>query len=142
MKHTYCKEIHDPENGTWGDCSRACLASLLNLKIDQVPHFAENYSSDEDCLKKESDWLRTQGYMPFVSYFSGSLNDMLWTMSCINPGIYYMVTGNLENTPHSVIALNDMIVFDPSDKLIESMSMKPIEGRYWVKVLVPLIFAA
>lgn len=32
--------IHDPDNGKPGDCFRACLASILDMNIRAVPHFA------------------------------------------------------------------------------------------------------
>ena len=32
---------HDPANGQHGDCMRACIASLLDLPIAAVPHFAQ-----------------------------------------------------------------------------------------------------
>ena len=34
--------MHDPENGKIGDCFRACVASLLDLPLEKVPHFMEN----------------------------------------------------------------------------------------------------
>lgn len=33
--------MHDPERGQHGDCMRACLASILDLPREQVPHFAQ-----------------------------------------------------------------------------------------------------
>ena len=29
---------HDPENGIFGDCYRTCLAGLLGVDRDSVPH--------------------------------------------------------------------------------------------------------
>lgn len=29
---------HDPANGVYGDCWRACIASVLELPIEDVPH--------------------------------------------------------------------------------------------------------
>ena len=31
--------LHDPDNGVYGDCYRATLATLLGLDTEQVPHF-------------------------------------------------------------------------------------------------------
>jgi hypothetical protein len=32
---------HDPANGQWGDCTRACIASIFELPAHEVPHFCE-----------------------------------------------------------------------------------------------------
>ena len=40
--------IHDPENGSVGDCWRACIAGLLGLPIEEVPHFVRDF--------EEPDW--------------------------------------------------------------------------------------
>ncbi len=42
------KYFHDPENGTWGDCDRTCVASLLCRDIEDVPHFFEGLPPDPD----------------------------------------------------------------------------------------------
>lgn len=34
--------FHDPDAGVVGDCFRACVASILELSIDEVPHFFED----------------------------------------------------------------------------------------------------
>lgn len=38
--------LHDPENGVYGDCVRAVIASLLDLSIKDVPHFADTLQTD------------------------------------------------------------------------------------------------
>ncbi len=38
---------HDPANGIYGDCHRAAIASLLELPMDDVPHFCD---ADSDCV--------------------------------------------------------------------------------------------
>ncbi len=37
---------HDPDNGVYGDCQRACIASLLDLPISEVPHFLHDNTND------------------------------------------------------------------------------------------------
>jgi hypothetical protein len=35
--------MHDPEKGIIGDCFRACIASILELDINEVPHFYRDH---------------------------------------------------------------------------------------------------
>jgi hypothetical protein len=34
--------LHDPDSGTVGNCMQAAIATLLDLPLDDVPHFAEH----------------------------------------------------------------------------------------------------
>lgn len=52
--------LHEPDKGRQGDCFRACLASILDMNIRAVPHFAA-YPSDiwiEELIR----WLKVNGY--------------------------------------------------------------------------------
>ena len=40
MKPVDQQFMHNPAKGTVGDCFRACIASVLELPADAVPHFA------------------------------------------------------------------------------------------------------
>ncbi len=44
----YYKQLHrhDPDEGLIGDCWRTCIANLLGLKPQQVPHFLEDHWQD------------------------------------------------------------------------------------------------
>lgn len=49
------KILSDPENNIVGDCYRACLASLIPVPYDNIPHFAELYS--HDMFREAREWL-------------------------------------------------------------------------------------
>lgn len=40
--------VHDPANGQHGDCQRAVIASILELPITEVPHFAQLAKDDTE----------------------------------------------------------------------------------------------
>ena len=42
------QERHDPENGQIGDCLRACLASVVGVKLEEVPHIGRNLWPSRD----------------------------------------------------------------------------------------------
>lgn len=45
----------DASRGIRGDCMRTCIASLLDLSTDEVPHFLKDDS--DDWLKNLNAWL-------------------------------------------------------------------------------------
>ncbi len=46
---------YDPFTGIRGDCQRTCIACLLDLPTEEVPHFLEN--DDDDWLVELNRWL-------------------------------------------------------------------------------------
>jgi hypothetical protein len=83
-----------------GDCLRACICSLLHLKIEEVPNFVEYEPSNEwlDGLEK---WLKQRGYR--------------LVFDCHEPTVeYYMVWGmSVRKTYHSAIYSKGELVHDP-----------------------------
>lgn len=95
--------MHDPDNGQYGDCQRACFASLLDLSIDDVPHFGKSgddklfHDAVDDFLKINNLFeLQVAGRPPFRN-------------SC-----YHLIYGlTKRGTRHAVVGLNGVIVHDP-----------------------------
>lgn len=134
--------LHDPENDIWGDCHRTCIAMLLNLERDEVPNFAEVAKDDADKFHAlVRDWLAGRGYATFSLAFDADLDSVLSTMRGMNPGTFYLLGGmSRTGCAHSVIGLNDRIIADPSRT--DSGIVGPIDGYYWITVLVPMILRA
>ena len=53
-------QIQLNENGKIGDCFRACIASLLEMPAEKVPHFYE--PGGAAALRRTNDWLAQFGY--------------------------------------------------------------------------------
>lgn len=49
------------ENGQIGDCWRCCVAALLGLPADQVPHFVAGESLNHEAETQR--WLKARGYI-------------------------------------------------------------------------------
>lgn len=49
-----------------GDCFRTCVASILELPLDQVPNFVESSDMNKACY----DWLKERGLGCVRMYFS------------------------------------------------------------------------
>lgn len=102
--------LHDPANGTQGDCIRAVIASLLDLPIAQVPHFAQDERVEVFGFYTQLDeFLEQHGY------------DMAWNASPIyhlkkGMAIYHCISGPSprdETVHHAVVGRNCHVFFDP-----------------------------
>lgn len=101
-----------PEINQYGDCQRAVIASLLELPIDDVPHFLQDANGDADDY-----WLGIQAFLgkygyayltadrQAIQHFYGHEGDIFHEISGPSP------RGN--GLFHAVVGCNGRIVFDP-----------------------------
>jgi len=109
-----------------GNCFAACIASLLELDIEEVPNFCEG--NKNDWWEKTNKWLAKYNLwfcdVKILEYEDG--NPLPW------PG-YYIVSGKgPRGLQHSVIYKDGNLLHDPYP---DGGGVKP----EWVGVLVPLI---
>lgn len=111
---------HDPANGRWGDCHRACIASILELPYEDVPHFCDGDPTGEEFNRREREFLLQHGVVPIIlGYLCDDLDAVLRCQAVCNPDNYYVLGGkSTTGTPHSVVCLNDEIVHNPNDAQI------------------------
>lgn len=87
---------HDPDNGVYGDCFRACVASLLEMELSDVPHFC----SREDWVGAFHDWLEASGL------FAVEVSLKHEQSVCPSPKQHCIVSGmGPRGVMHSVVAL-------------------------------------
>lgn len=136
MTPTKQRNLHRPKEGIWGDCHRACLASLLDLPYDSVPHFGDGGPDGGEFNRRVTEWLAKQKLGQGSAAFEGELDAVLRMMKLVNPGVYYILGGRSRTgVNHSVIALEDEIVHDPS--INGSGIVEPCDdGFYWVTFIV------
>lgn len=115
MEPVMCEVVHDPENGMYGDCFRACIASILELTSKEVPHFYSNWIEGTDFnehWKGVRKWFNDNNILIFEWW---SEDDLRHYMLETNPDIYYIFTGGSSiDANHAVVCLNNEIVHDPS----------------------------
>ena len=112
MKTVNQEFLHDPDNNLVGDCWRACIASVLELSIDDVPHFA--LLNIRDGKKTELKFLAKHGYAIYGTYGEGEMGNHPEMMEDENE--YYFAIGESprdKNVSHQVVCYNGMIVHDP-----------------------------
>ena len=84
---------HDPQKGVLGDCYRAALASILNLRIESVPHFGADEVADpsKDWDSRIDEFLARYGLVRIVTYFDPApgLDAILKNVSAYNRGILF-----------------------------------------------------
>lgn len=99
--------LHDPENGKYGNCMSAVLASLLHLPIEEVPLFIDpvNWVNDLNA------WLRPRG----LAYCMVDDFDCHVEAYGIQ-GLWHEVSGNTQrraDVMHACVAKDGQAVFDP-----------------------------
>lgn len=98
--------MHEPSNGSYGDCQRACIASLLDLPREQVPHFLHDDCNYDTFKKRIKEFLALHGLMEVVM----PLEDCPYLPQTCHHMMYgYTVRG----TYHAVVARNGAVVHDP-----------------------------
>jgi hypothetical protein len=129
---------HDPANGINGDCTRTCIAALLNKQQDEVPHFLWDGCDSETFNRRQDIFLKTQGLarriwtLPAAVDLPGVLN---WiATSYVNLYVCLSGTSSL-GVNHQVIVFNNEIVMDPSGNGI----VGPCDdGNWYIEMYVPL----
>ena len=157
MKPIYMQERHDPGNGKFGDCFRACIASILEQDIEYVPHVMADMKKDyHDCIDEMRLWLATQGYgfLDFpVKNPGGELLDIkciLDAYSIYGKGLYYILSGCSSSSHdgaynHSVVCLENNVVHDPSTREKGRVNISgPCKNSdaFWISIIVAGIASA
>ena len=108
MTPTFCMTRHDPPH-SYGDCLRACIASLFDMDAADVPNFADG---DADSIAGCRLWLVDRGTSLFLTQYSSDASDVevRQCVAALNPNIHYL----LFSANHVVICRNDKIVHDPA----------------------------
>ena len=107
--------LHNPDKGEYGDCFRACIASLLEMNIQNVPHFLDG-ENPYKWYEELSEWLGNMG----LAYFEYPISEQgidKWKelFKSIGVPVYHEICGASPrgNFNHSVIGCNGQVIFDP-----------------------------
>lgn len=102
-----------------GNCVAACIASILELPLDEVPNFIWRDTFWEDL----NDWLAKRGL-----YLVGIPTD--WVVRG-----YHIIDGKSKSGPwnHVVVGLDGKMVHDPNPK---RLGIKGAPEMYWVFVVI------
>lgn len=123
---------HEPKNGIHGDCHRAAIASILELPINNVPHFGDGGPDATEFVKRVDTFLWLHDMIQITILYNCELSDVLYVVGTMNPDTYYLLGGRSKNAvDHTVVCLNDQIVHDPA--IDGSGIVGPCnDGFYWI----------
>lgn len=131
--------LHDPENGVYGDCWRATVASLLRLPIEEVPHVCDG-PDDGKAGERMRAFLDSQDCALIQVPFNGdmTLEHLLAYVGStpVSGGLHWCLMGTSRTgCNHVVICKGDEIVHDPS--ITQSGIVGPADdGFWWVEWIV------
>lgn len=119
--------FYQEEPRVYGDCTRACLATLLNLPISAVPHFLkvargqvyEFYEGVDAFLEERGLEIKYQ--VPLSDYWQPG-----------GPDVFHLISGQSPRSPkinHMVVGLNGRIIFDPHPSRV-GLAGEPNEWRF------------
>lgn len=113
------KEVYQTRYGEDGNCFQACIASLLEVGLEDVPDFANKYpyeTSWKECQK----WARRIGCAT------------TWQLEDIKAYTgYYIASCKVGELYHSVIAKEGVIFHDPLGGKSNLEEMKAGETQYF-----------
>lgn len=101
MKTTYQTKFGSVE----GNCLAACIASLLEIGIDDVPDLSPQPNDPIHWIRKFRDFMKQYGVIAEI-----------YSPDFFRPprGVYYLIWGTSpRGLPHSVIGRNGQIAHDP-----------------------------
>ena len=105
------KILHDPEKELIGDCMKACVASVFEIPMNQIPHFAS--FNNRGCAFEYVKFLGQHGYGIYAVH-----PDKDGEHPKIFPGEceYYFVIGpspRFKGATHQCIGHKGKIIHDP-----------------------------
>lgn len=105
MKPVYQTTFGEPN----GNCFAACVASLLEIPIEQVPEFMHKDGKlNWNWYDEFRDWLLQYGYTPLMLN-----NDDPGWITALKGAHYLMGVKGSHGRMHSVIGFNGEVVHDP-----------------------------
>ena len=144
---------HEPDKMQYGDCHRTTLACLLNIPVEDSPHFIGEWERREELKRQgmemeayvwqdeQEAWLNSLGYTTADVCFDGTVGseDLFNFMRARNPEIYYMLGGTSpRGTNHSVVCYGGRFEWDPHPD--GGFLVGPMDNGVWeITFLLPLI---
>ena len=102
-----------------GDCWRCCIAAILQMPADQVPHFMQISKRDGGSADADTNrWLTQRGYcLAKIGPGWESFNVIRWSKDP-DPALPIIECGptvrsKKSGDDHAVVSLNGKLVYDP-----------------------------
>lgn len=128
---------HRPDEGIWGDCHRTCIANILAIDPDQVPH-EHRYMSGEEFRDQMNEYLSTVGLSAVAMWWPAQISQVLTTHRNLNPSVYFILSGTTpREAVHSVLCIGGVVAKNPSlDDNNDLVAPMP-DGNYQTTYILP-----
>ena len=117
MTPVMCRTRHNPPK-SYGDCLRACIASVMDLEPEHVPHFADMGATGEEARASARRWLGLRGLTITAFALDGTetVEGVLDWMGANNPDTTWMLFGStgVSGGDHVVVCQGGAVVHDPA----------------------------
>lgn len=119
-----CQVKHAPPD-SYGDCLRACIATVMDVPSEQVPHFADLGVDGEQALEHVRQWLAYR-YKSTIATFAlpgnEALSEVLEWMGSVNGTVTWLLFGSLTpegqapqpGSDHVVVCQGGSVVHNPA----------------------------
>lgn len=105
---------YSPEMGLFGDCLRACVASIFDKPSSEVPHFADLTRFPAGHEKALRDWLRPQGFsVLYIGVPAADYEQTCQNLAAYGMDAYHLLGGEVRGQKHVVVAQFGICVHDP-----------------------------
>ena len=124
---------HNPEAGVYGDCFRAAIASVLELALDDVPHFLDGNPPFDQWGMALKTWACARNLNAAFVVGSADLDDTLSVMAAGFPEMHYILCGTSRTLQHAVVGYGDKVVHNPglrADDGTPALTAPLYGGRY------------
>ncbi len=119
------KKLHDPKKGVNGDCMRACVASVFELPIEEVPEFED--MSTREYNHEYIKFFGKKGYGLYSLYVeAGGKHPEMLKDECE----YYFMVGPSPrgfDADHQCVGYKGKLVHDPHPDKTGLKSLRNIE---------------
>lgn len=137
MKPVMQRNRHCPDDGVYGDCHRAAYASIMELELDEVPHFFDQGRSWDEARPLFLAFWDRYGIMEITIPFASERGDVLEACEVRCPGVPFILGGESRTgVNHSVVACGGDIIHDPSIDQSGIVGPCKPDGHYWVTYIV------
>lgn len=104
------------------DCFKACVASVLNLNYEDVPHFMEKQPMGTVMAaavrKNMDDWFASRGMLYVEFGYDRHPQGVMHSIGETYPNLTYIMAGMSEGQrPHTVVCRGDQMIHDPAARL-------------------------
>ena len=135
--------LHKPEEGIIGDCFRTCVACVLDIRPNELPHGFGEFWEDKDVnvtlkVHAQLNKILANWDYRFIEYPMDCTREQLGTyLRHYYTDLHIIIGCNSKNGGHSVVMRNDDYIWDPA--IDNSGCVGPMDdGYYWIGMLVRL----